>query len=102
MPTWAPTWLHFRGPGASWGALGRSWAALGGSWGRLGGVLGHLGDLLGTSWAVLGDLGQKEGGKIGNNRHLEASWPVLGPKKQMGYALARRQHEGSADARGAV
>ena len=40
MPTWAPTWLHFRGPGASWGALGRSWAALGGSWERLGGVLG--------------------------------------------------------------
>ena len=51
MPTWAPTWLHFRGPGASCGTLGLSWAALGASWGR-------LGIILVTSGGVLGRLGQ--------------------------------------------
>ena len=45
----APTWLHFRGPGASWGALGRSWAAFGRSWG----ILGAFWARLGASWSVL-------------------------------------------------
>ena len=52
----APTWLHFRGPGASWGPIGRFWAALG--------LLGDLGSVFAASWArlgVLGHLGQGQG-----------------------------------------